>query len=749
MKALNIVCRLPLVLIAAWGILAVCGAQDIPPVRIMPLGDSITQGCYIDTQGGYRTELYTLLSNAGFNVDFVGTQVDTDLAVPDPDHEGHPGYSIEDLRNGLPLWTKQVADPDVILLHVGTVDFWLGISLAATQDHLKNLLADLSALRPHAKIIVASLIPRDDEYDTIQESYNSSLPGIVSEQVALGRQVYFVDLHGVLGSPNQLLPEDFIADGVHPQLSGYIKMAAQWLPGITSVITPNGITDPPAIARVDAQTDLQHVTVTFSKPIRDEDVISANFLLSGGLIISAMNLDAVSKRIVTLTTNAQAPSTIYTLSVSGIHDRMPVANQIAPGSAMSFTSQTVIDWSFEAGGTAWTSSGNVAVTNSSIPPATDGHKLLMFHGAGTLPDGVISQSIPTTPGQKYRLQFDMGVYAFNATGVQGLQVTVTGNSVLLSQTETMSGLDGGATRWQVTSFEFVADSAITTLQFRDVSIVTYSIELLLDDVRLSAVITWPLAVNSSPPGGVSVAASPLDVDGNGSGATEFTRYYQDGATVTVTAPANSGTFLFSEWQENGMTHTTTPVVTVTMNTSRYLTAVYVKSTTPIALADAYSTDENTALTVPAPGVLANDSEPDSLPLTAVLDQEPAHGTLSLNADGGFGYTPNPDFSGTDSFTYHASNGTASSGPVAASIVINPVGPFTNGGFELGIPADFGSLDGWTVSGNPGNQPVGFTSTGPGIVPVYSPSEGARMAVFSSGSDDFSGSISQTFSTIPG
>ena len=60
----------------------------------------------------------------------------------------------------------------------------------------------------------------------------------------------------------------------------------------------------------------------------------------------------------------------------------------------------------------------------------------------------------------------------------------------------------------------------------------------------------------------------------------------------------------------------------------------------------------------APGVLANDTDVDGATLTAVLVTGPAHGTLALNADGSFTYTPAANFNGADSFTYRANDGPA-------------------------------------------------------------------------------------------
>ncbi len=77
-------------------------------------------------------------------------------------------------------------------------------------------------------------------------------------------------------------------------------------------------------------------------------------------------------------------------------------------------------------------------------------------------------------------------------------------------------------------------------------------------------------------------------------------------------------------------------------------------TAPIVFADNYSMLDNGKLTVSASsGVLANDLSTNGQPLTAVLATGPAHGTLTLNADGSFVYTPSANFVGSDSFTYQA------------------------------------------------------------------------------------------------
>ncbi|MFY9586596.1 MAG: Ig-like domain-containing protein [Actinomycetota bacterium] len=96
-------------------------------------------------------------------------------------------------------------------------------------------------------------------------------------------------------------------------------------------------------------------------------------------------------------------------------------------------------------------------------------------------------------------------------------------------------------------------------------------------------------------------------------------------------------------------------------------------TAPAANADAFSTAEDTTLSVAAPGVLANDSDADNDPLTAVLQRGPTNATsFTLNGDGSFTYTPAANFSGTDSFTYKANDGGLDSDAATVTMHVTPV-----------------------------------------------------------------------------
>ena len=135
-------------------------------------------------------------------------------------------------------------------------------------------------------------------------------------------------------------------------------------------------------------------------------------------------------------------------------------------------------------------------------------------------------------------------------------------------------------------------------------------------------------------------------------------------TVTYTPVANyNGSDSFTFKANDGALDSNIATVSLT------ITAV---NDAPVATNDSYSTNEDTPLTIAAPGVLANDTDIDSPTLTAVLVTAPAHGTVALTANGSFTYTPAANYNGADSFTYKANDGSLDSNVATVSIAIAAV-----------------------------------------------------------------------------
>ncbi len=140
-----------------------------------------------------------------------------------------------------------------------------------------------------------------------------------------------------------------------------------------------------------------------------------------------------------------------------------------------------------------------------------------------------------------------------------------------------------------------------------------------------------------------------------------------GTTVTYTPKSNdSGTYVFRYSIVDGNGGSDTALVTIIVGGSG--------NVPPVANDDnSYSTPQDTALNINAAnGVLTNDSDFDSDPLTAIKVTDPAHGAVTLNTDGSFTYTPTAGYSGSDSFTYKANDGTDDS-TTNATVSINVVG----------------------------------------------------------------------------
>src|ERR1044071_9308487 len=94
-------------------------AESNGGVPVMPLGDSITEGTQVP--GGYRIGLWQRLSAAGYRVDFVGSQFNGPAGLGDHDHEGHPGWRIDQIDASITGWLR-TAGPRTVLLHVVGAD---------------------------------------------------------------------------------------------------------------------------------------------------------------------------------------------------------------------------------------------------------------------------------------------------------------------------------------------------------------------------------------------------------------------------------------------------------------------------------------------------------------------------------------------------------------------------------------------------------------------------------------------------
>ncbi len=137
----------------------------------------------------------------------------------------------------------------------------------------------------------------------------------------------------------------------------------------------------------------------------------------------------------------------------------------------------------------------------------------------------------------------------------------------------------------------------------------------------------------------------------------------DGSFTYVPEANFNGTDSFTYQAHDNAMASNSGIVTITVSPV---------NDSPRAPDDSYSTNEDSPLTVAAPGVLANDTDIDSAVLTAVRLSGPSHGTLALALDGGFTYTPNPDYYGPDTFTYRVRDAAGASDYGIVTLMVNLV-----------------------------------------------------------------------------
>ena len=206
-------------------------------IRIMPLGDSITEGLGSTDNAGYRRPLYLGLSNAGYDVDFVGSM---SHGIPDDfdkEHEGHYAWYAEQISNNINDWlTNNPAD--IILLHTGTNEI---------SDHfpISEIVADINQILDNIEIyetdhndtitvILAQIIDRvPNSCDT--NALNSEIVNLHNTRVAAGDNLMLVNMQSAIDYCSDMY------DSVHPNDSGYVKMANIWRPAVMEAIIASSV----------------------------------------------------------------------------------------------------------------------------------------------------------------------------------------------------------------------------------------------------------------------------------------------------------------------------------------------------------------------------------------------------------------------------------------------------------------------------------------------------------------------------
>lgn len=277
------------------------------PIKIMPIGDSITHG--YQSSGGYRKYFCYWLGKSGkYNFDMVGPNSDypetyeykDETRTYDSNHCGYSGYAIQymegtETRQGI-LETLQkdnylqTYDPDIIMLQIGTNDILSAYNEGIT-DRLENLINYIDENTSDDTVIFVSTIPHidavevydwcwaygDEKFNNMPEdfneiingyvdSYNESIPVLVNKLHGEGKNVEFADIYGQLDEYTKIKKDIMLEDGIHPTEKAYNGIGLIWSSEIINYL--------------DIENTIKEINATAECPYRVADLVSlSNYVL--------------------------------------------------------------------------------------------------------------------------------------------------------------------------------------------------------------------------------------------------------------------------------------------------------------------------------------------------------------------------------------------------------------------------------------------------------------------------------------
>nr|WP_256834456.1 DUF4347 domain-containing protein [Pseudomonas oleovorans] len=457
---------------------------------------------------------------------------------------------------------------------------------------------------------------------------------------------------------------------------------------------------PPEItsATYNASTGVLSVTGTSMVAGDVIDVSKLSITGQGGsYTLTSANVSAVSATAFSVTLNA-----VDKLAINGILNK----DGTSAVNAMTFNLSAAANWNATTASAADLTGNGITVSNVTAPTITSS-----TYDATTHVLTVTGTNLVKTLGATN----DITASKLTITGEGGATYTLStsSNVEITSGTSfsiTLAGADrvaveslfnkNGSASTSGTSYNLAAaDDWNSVITGGNIADVTNAITVANVPVPVINSSTYDAATGTLTVSGSGF--TPLSGASNDIIASKFTVTGQAGATYTLTDTANveitSGTSftltlsvtdrnaLQEVLNRNGTSSTggTTynlaaaedwlagadAAVVIADMTGNGITVSNANSA-PVANNDSYSLNEDSSLT--GGSVLTNDADADGNTLTASLVSGPAHGTLTLNANGTFSYTPSANFHGTDSFTYRAHDGSAYSNVATVTLTIAAV-----------------------------------------------------------------------------
>jgi lysophospholipase L1-like esterase len=216
-----------------------CPTTAGTPCNVMPVGDSITEGCCTAPMGGYRIEIFHQALTNQKNITFVGTLTNgpgtVDGQTFPQKHEGHGGWKISQIAGVIDSAISS-SKPHIVLLKIGTNDINGNDDIANAPTRLANLIDQICKDAPNALLVVSAIIPTtNDGTNNNVRSYNTAIKAKAEAAAAGGKHVVFVDNYQAFAQ-NSNYKTALMADGLHPNTAGYVVLGDSFYGVISSYL---------------------------------------------------------------------------------------------------------------------------------------------------------------------------------------------------------------------------------------------------------------------------------------------------------------------------------------------------------------------------------------------------------------------------------------------------------------------------------------------------------------------------------
>jgi len=194
--------------------------SEVVPLRILPLGDSITWGESSSTGNGYRLDLKNLLNANATLVNYIGTMRSGTMS--NPQNEGHPSCVVSEIADFAKASLPE--QPNIVLLMAGVNDIVHDKDPINAPYRLALLLDQIFETCSQTLVVVAQLTPVPMRQEQVDE-FNKAMTPLIDARIRAGSHIVMVDMW-------RYVKPDMLHDGLHPNDVGYRNMADGWYWGM-------------------------------------------------------------------------------------------------------------------------------------------------------------------------------------------------------------------------------------------------------------------------------------------------------------------------------------------------------------------------------------------------------------------------------------------------------------------------------------------------------------------------------------